>query len=140
MEIIIGEQLRKLRIKAGMTQKDVAEKLYIAESTYRNYENGKAKPDLEIIMKLIDIFGTTADYLLLGVEPPPKVRKDVYELKIYKEEDRVTVAGILNKNGYATCFNKRKRMENGKAIDYYVLVKATENGDGLCEIDSEVHR
>lgn len=138
MECTIGTQLKKLRNAAGKTQKEIAEQLFIIESTYRNYENDRVKPDLDTIMKLIQIFGTTADYLLLGIEPPPKVRKDVYELKIYKEEDRVTVAGILNKNGYATCFNKRKRMENGKAIDYYVLVKATENGDGLCEIDGGV--
>ena len=138
MEYVIGSQLKKLRNAAGKTQKEVAEQLFITESTYRNYENDRVKPDLETVMKLIQLFSTTADYLLLGIEPPPKVRKDVYELKIYKEEDRVTVAGILNKNGYATCFNKRKRVESGKAIDYYVLVKATENGDGLCEIDGGV--
>ena len=138
MEYVIGSQLKKLRNAAGKTQKEVAEQLFITESTYRNYENDRVKPDLETVMKLIQLFNTPADYLLLGIEPPPKMRKDVYELKIYKEEDRVTVAGILNKNGYSTCFNKRKRVERGMAIDYYVLVKATENGDGLCEIDGGV--
>lgn len=136
MELTIGTQLKKLRNAAGKTQKEIAESLFMTESTYRNYENDRVKPDLDTIMKLIELYGTTADYLLLGIEPPPKTRKDVYELKIYKEEDRVTVAGILNKNGYATCFNKRKRMENGKAIDYYVLVKAAENGDGMSDFDS----
>lgn len=56
--------LKLLRKERGLLQKDVAEHLNIAISTYSYWENGKFEPDQESLSKLADFFGVSADYLL----------------------------------------------------------------------------
>lgn len=48
--------------------------------------------------------------------------KSETELIIYNQEDRLNVAQILIKNGYAVRQTKRKRTETGKTLDYYLVV------------------
>jgi DNA-binding XRE family transcriptional regulator len=40
--------LVELREKAGVTQKDVAEALYVTEHTVRNWEKGRAEAELQL--------------------------------------------------------------------------------------------
>lgn len=47
-----------------LTQRDVAAHLGIAQSSYIRYENGKAEPTLENLVKLADLFDVSIDYLL----------------------------------------------------------------------------
>ena len=46
----------------------------------------------------------------------------VMELKIYNQEDRLTVAAILIKNGYTVAQGKKQRIPTGKSLDYYLKV------------------
>lgn len=49
-------RIKNARKKANLTQKDVYEKLNIAQSTYSSWEIGKAEPDADTITKLCYIF------------------------------------------------------------------------------------
>lgn len=49
------------------------------------------------------------------------------ELKIFNQEDRLTVAQILIKNGYTVSQSKRKRTETGKSLDYFLNVSLSSN-------------
>ena len=100
MEIMLGEKLKELREKKGYKQADVADLVPVSPSGYRGWESGTTIPDTRTLAKLCEIFEVSADYLLFGKEEEKKT-EGVYELEIYKEEDRVAVVGILNKNGYA---------------------------------------
>ncbi len=46
----------------------------------------------------------------------------VIKLKIYNQEDRLTVAAILIKNGYTVAQGKKQRTPTGKSLDYYLKV------------------
>ncbi len=50
------------------------------------------------------------------------VTNHVMELKIYNQEDRLTVATILIKNGYTVAQGKKQRTPTGKSLDYYLKV------------------
>lgn len=53
-----------------------------------------------------------------------------FELVIYNQEDRLTVAQILVKNGYTVAQGKRKKTESGKQLDYFLKVSQdAENAD-----------
>lgn len=52
----IGEKIRILRTKFGLTQKEVADALEIERSTYTYYELGKTTPSWNAIKKLAQIF------------------------------------------------------------------------------------
>ena len=62
----IGRYIQHLRKAAGMTQKDLAEKLNISFQAVSKWENGDALPDTGILLELCDTLGTTADKLLNG--------------------------------------------------------------------------
>ncbi len=52
----IGEKIKILRTKFGLTQKEVADALELERSTYTYYELGKTIPSWNIVKKLARIF------------------------------------------------------------------------------------
>lgn len=62
----IGRYIWRLRKSAGMTQKDLAERLNISFQAVSKWENGDTLPDTGILLDLCDILDTTADKLLNG--------------------------------------------------------------------------
>ena len=62
----IGRYIQHLRKTAGMTQKDLAEKLNVSFQAVSKWENGDSLPDTGILLDLCDILNTTADKLLNG--------------------------------------------------------------------------
>lgn len=59
-----GELLAELREDRKLTQKDLAEIIYVSPGTISNYENGVHYPDIEKLIALADYFHVTTDYLL----------------------------------------------------------------------------
>lgn len=64
------ENLKEARINSGLSQKEVAEQLGVAKSTYSLYESGRREPDVERIKKLAQIIGVSSDALLGLPESP----------------------------------------------------------------------
>lgn len=60
---VFGDKLALLRMKNHLKQQDIADKLGIPVSTYRNYEIGLREAPYSIIVKLADILGVSLDYL-----------------------------------------------------------------------------
>ena len=52
--------------------------------------------------------------------------RDVVELKIYNQQDRLDIAGILIKNGYTVSQVKKSRKSSSKTVDYYLKVSEDE--------------
>lgn len=61
-------KIRELRNQAGLTQKELAEKLYKSESAVRMWELGKSEPDLLSVNALAEIFNVSTD-VILGTTP-----------------------------------------------------------------------
>ena len=57
-------RLKEARKNAGLTQKQVAEKLGISQNNYSYWENGKVKVDSGSLSQLAEIFGCSVDYIL----------------------------------------------------------------------------
>lgn len=64
----IGERIKYLRKEKHLTQIDLATKLGAAQNTISQYENGKAKISIDILVKLAQIFEISTDYILGLVE------------------------------------------------------------------------
>ncbi|MDY4588368.1 MAG: helix-turn-helix transcriptional regulator [Oscillospiraceae bacterium] len=62
----LGERLRELRNKNGITQAELADKIFVSESYIALIELNKRNPSTEIFGKLSDFFGVSTDYLLTG--------------------------------------------------------------------------
>ncbi|MBD8980342.1 MAG: XRE family transcriptional regulator [Clostridiales bacterium] len=62
-----GSNLKELRLKYKMTQKELADKIGVTKSVVSYYELQERSPSPEILIKLSGIFHVTTDYLL-GIE------------------------------------------------------------------------
>ena len=62
--IRLGENLRKYRKQKGLTQDELAEKLYVTRQAVSNWENGKNQPDLEMIGEMAKVLEIEAAELL----------------------------------------------------------------------------
>ena len=58
------ENIRSLRVDAGLTQKQIAAQLGISQNTYSQYEVGVLNYPVEALMKLADFYNVSVDYLL----------------------------------------------------------------------------
>ena len=73
-------RLRDVREDHDFTQKYIAEKLFIKQNTYSQYENGQRQIPLEFLIKLAIIYNTSTDYLLgLTDEKQAYPRSNTYQ-------------------------------------------------------------
>lgn len=61
---MFGEQLKMIRTQAGMSQKSLAEKLFVSQQSVWKWERNESSPNPETIAKIAGIFNISADYLL----------------------------------------------------------------------------
>ena len=59
-----SEKLKALRLKNGLTQDELGEKLYLSRTSISYYEQGKIEPNIETIIAVADLFNITTDELL----------------------------------------------------------------------------
>ena len=62
----IGQRIRYLRMQNGMTQKKLANNLYVSGKTVSSWELNRTEPDIASIIKLSLLFRISLDYLLIG--------------------------------------------------------------------------
>lgn len=125
----VAEKVRRGRTTTGITQKKLAEMVGKSESYIADIERGNTSPTMEVVEKIANSLGITIQELM-GFEAPDTTYDEYSKLKIYNLEDRLTVAGILIKNGYTVGQTKQKKTETGKTLDYYLVARLTdENAD-----------
>lgn len=73
-------KIRELRLKKGLTMKQLGEILSVAESTISLYERGKRQPDFETLKRIADFFGVTIDYLLSDENKTPAAQESTLEV------------------------------------------------------------
>ena len=56
-------KLQQLRKKKGLTQEELAEKLYVSRTAISKWESGTNMPDIQILPDLSVIFGVSIDSL-----------------------------------------------------------------------------
>lgn len=61
---IVGENIKRFRKKANLTQKELAEKCGFAEITIRQYENGKRAPKIETMQKIATVLAVPISDLI----------------------------------------------------------------------------
>lgn len=61
---MITKGIKICRIKAGMTQSELAILLGVSEMTISNYERGEREPSVAVLKRMAEIFGVTVDELI----------------------------------------------------------------------------
>lgn len=60
---LFSVRLKELRLKKGLTQTELGEKVGVKQSTFTNWENGKREPSFENLVKLADLLEVSLDSL-----------------------------------------------------------------------------
>lgn len=63
---IVKISLAAARVNAELTQKELAEKCGVSESTIINWENGKSLPNVKMLGALEDALGLSLDCVRFG--------------------------------------------------------------------------
>ncbi len=73
----VGRNIRTVRTRAGVTQDQLAEKLFVSRQTISNYETGRSQPDLDMLVKLAEALGTDAGTLIYGPPVPAQKKRQL---------------------------------------------------------------
>jgi len=138
-----GQRLAALRKEKGLTQNDIADKVGITAQAVSKWENDQASPDIDILIKLSEIFDISLDELLGKVKPSVSLndkttKKDINKmvLKISVNEvngDKVKVnlpltlvKVFLNKDtGEIPLLDGKESLKN---IDFRQILDLVEQG------------
>lgn len=67
----LGERIKDLRNKKGVTQEELANKLSINRATLANWEINRATPDISVLPLLANYFKVSIDWLVTGQASKP---------------------------------------------------------------------
>ena len=62
----VGNQIRKRRQALGLSQEELAQRLYVSRVTVSHWETGRTLPDVQSMLLIANLFGTTIDELVRG--------------------------------------------------------------------------
>ena len=62
----ISNNLRQLRLNSGLTQEQVAEKIGVTRQALSSYESGRTRPDIDMLLRLSEVYGTDIDGVVYG--------------------------------------------------------------------------
>jgi len=100
----IGQIIKDIRGKEGMTQKQVAAELGIGYTNYNKMENGVREPSVTELRELASLFGLTVDQILnyndqIPSEVKIEEKRDFEKLDLInqlEEDDKQTVFKIID--------------------------------------------
>ena len=101
-----GNRLFRLREKAGLSQAQLGEKVGLSNKAVSKWENGLAKPGIDVIRKLADVLSVSVDDLLNA----PETRKQISKIVITggpcagKTTAMSWIQNAFTKLGYAVLF------------------------------------
>lgn len=114
---MLAETIKDLRMKNGLTQKDLADKLCVTAQAVSRWENGSTEPSVSTIFEMAKIFGVSIEEMF-GGNPPEKetvVEKVVEKEYIYKEPKPVlAVCEQCNKPIFGADDIVRYNLRSGK--------------------------
>lgn len=94
----LGNKLINLRKKTGLSQEEVAEKLGVTRQTVSKWETDQSTPDFDKIGPLCELYGISADELLMGKEKnieTPNLDENIESTKKMKKAKGIGFGVIL---------------------------------------------
>ena len=112
----LGYRLAEARRNCGLTQAQVAEKLFLTTQSISSWECGNSVPDTEKVPEIAALYGVTTDWLLSGKLPSEKILEVTSHLsdRLFSETRMATYVGAycnakhLYQTRRALAFAKKK--------------------------------
>ncbi len=82
------KNLKKLRVKSGISQQRLADIIGTSQQSINKYENHNVEPDIDTLITLADYFDTSVDYLIGHTEIDHKF-EEVHSYDLNNEESEL---------------------------------------------------
>lgn len=110
-------KIKKLRENAGMTQEELANKLSLSRSTFRNYENATREPPIDFLIQIANFFDVSLDYLCERKNNRPMSENKKSLIEIIEQLNDIECRKLFN---YAEGIIMNRQAEQRKTI-YKIL-------------------
>ena len=90
MSMLFAENLKELRIKNNMSQRELAERMFVTRSTITHWENGNRLPNVSMIYRLAECLDVNVDRLLSAA-----AKSDESPIVILVDDNKVILTGGL---------------------------------------------
>lgn len=78
----LGGQIKRHRTRLGLSQEELADRIFVTRQSVSNWENSRTYPDLQSLLRLSDLFGRSLDELIKGdIET---MKEEINRLEIQK--------------------------------------------------------
>ena len=105
----LGERICKVRQDKHITQRELADLLFVTDKTISSWESNRTEPNLEMIIRLSEVLECTTSYLLYGDSINDNIEMEI-KVKLSKEEYN---------NLYEIMDYKAKYIKDSKQQDVY---------------------
>ena len=94
----VGAQIKKYRSNMGISQEELAEKVYVSRQTVSNWETGKNYPDIHSVLLLSSVFNVSLDQLIKGDVEIMK-KENIKSILVDKEDNLKSAQTLANETG-----------------------------------------
>lgn len=107
-----GATLKELRKHAGLTQKQLADRLWLSKATVSYYEQSVRYPSPDVLIKLAGVFHVSTDYLL-GIENKKQILDvtDLTDDDIHFLEEAISLLRAKNVEKSYPNVKKKRELE-----------------------------
>ena len=88
----LGSEIRKRRQALGLSQDELAERVYATRQSVSNWENGRTCPDIESLLRLSQVFSASLDDLVKGDIAEMKKQIDDQEKAAFRRDSHIFTA------------------------------------------------
>lgn len=94
----IGERLAQARVAAGLSPREVADRIGVKESTVAKWEAGETSPRGHRVSKLAGMLGVSISWILMGrgVEPARETASDIERIRLELDSVRARLDDVVN--------------------------------------------
>lgn len=159
----IGTQIKQRRTAAGLSQEELADRIFVTRQTLSNWENDKTYPDINSLLRLSELFHVSLDELVKGDIQIMEERIKREDINTYRVEERrtgwivaigilITAVTILWNNPFSVVLTiavqpimiwqlyRLEKLQKRYDIRTYKEIRAFLEGRRLDELETAVER
>jgi len=138
-QIKTGALIRQLRLSAGLTQKQLAEKVNVSDKAVSKWECGNGAPDVSLLTDLAEVFGTDVNTLLSGSKDINESEKgDMKKIRFYVCKDCGGIMTSTSEASVSCCGNRLSPIVPQKAEGDELLKTEVIDGELFVTADHEM--
>lgn len=138
-QVKTGALIRQLRLSAGLTQKQLAEKVNVSDKAVSKWECGNGAPDVSLLTDLAEVFGTDVNTLLSGSKDINESEKgDMKKIRFYVCKDCGGIMTSTSEASVSCCGNRLSPIVPKKAEGDELLKTEVIDGELFVTADHEM--